>query len=76
MPKRGLSEFVERLGAPGRQSINAEHRVRGLLKTTYYLRPDQAKALKMVAAQGGWTVSELARIAIDDYLAQHKGEVQ
>jgi hypothetical protein len=76
MPRRGLSEFVEGLGTPSQQVSNLEGRVRGLQKTTYYLRPEQAKALKVRAVKGGRTVSELARFAIDDYLARHEEEVQ
>jgi|1185.fasta_scaffold304742_1 hypothetical protein len=68
MPRKAdLSEFVERLGAPAQASSSE---VAGLLKTTYYLRPEQAKALKVRAVQEGRTVSELARDAIDFYLNQ------
>jgi hypothetical protein len=68
MPRKAdLSEFVERLGAPAKSSSSE---VAGLLKTTYYQRPEQAKALKVRAVQEGRTVSELARDAIDFYLNQ------
>jgi hypothetical protein len=69
--RKGLSEFVQELGQPG----VSEHQVTGLVKTTYYLRPEQAKALKLRAVQDGRTVSELAREAVDFYLT-HEGETQ
>lgn len=70
MPKRGLSEFVSGLGSPAQQTSNSQHEVQGLVKTTYYLRPIQAKALKMHALMEGRTVSEMAREAVDRYLAE------
>jgi hypothetical protein len=51
-------------------SISPENRVEGELKrATYYLRPDQIKALKLRAVLNDESISSIVRAALDAHLS-------
>jgi len=43
-----------------------------LKRATYYLRPDQIRALKLRAVLSDETISTIVRAALDEYLASKK----
>lgn len=60
-------------GAPGdRKAGGSGEGGGGFERFTYYLVPAQARALKILAAETGRAVSELAREALDQYLARRE----
>lgn len=58
-----MSKQSQRASKTARQDDSEQ-----LVKTTYYLRREQARAIKARAAKEGRFVSDLARDALDAYL--------
>jgi len=56
-------------------SVLPENRTEGELKrATYYLRPDQIKALKLRAVLSDESISSIVRAALDSYLSPTEGK--
>ena len=59
-----------------RQLSSAKRTLVDLKRATYYLRPDQIKALKLRAVLDDENISTIVRRALDDYLNPNKASKQ